>query len=172
MEKIYILEGGDGVGKTTLANAIAEKLDCDPVVHNGPPDNGPFEKMKENYEQVAEAALRLAVGGSSTVFDRLHISNVVYGITRHPDADFLHYVAGKNGLEKMLVGLPVQRVLVRRPYHDTHNALAKQNEHWPHLFKELYLFDKLCDDKWLRIELGHDGDPFWALRKLGVTDAD
>ena len=165
--KIYIIEGGDGVGKTTLANAIAEHEDCN-IVHNTAPEEGPFEKVKENFKQVAEAALQLAVGGSSTVFDRLHMSNMVYGITRHPDEDFLHYERGAVGLEELLSGLPVVRILMRRAWHEARYDLSLRGEAWPALFKEFYLFDEICDDKWKRLELGPNGATNWALAQLDL----
>ena len=166
MEKIYIVEGADGVGKTTLVNAIAEAVDG-VVVHNTAPEDGPIERVKQNFRQVSEAACALAIGGRSTIFDRLHLSNIVYAVTRDPIEDFLHLHHGYDGLEEMLSGLPVERILVKRVWHWTRKSLMERGEHHKRLFHELFLFEKLAGPEWHPVELGEGGATHWAMKQLG-----
>lgn len=66
---IYIIEGTDGVGKTTLAKRMAEELGCESV-HAGPP------KSVDWYE---EYVLPLYVNGSEDiVLDRWHVGEMVW----------------------------------------------------------------------------------------------
>lgn len=67
---LIIIEGPDGAGKTTLAREF-EKLGFN-YVHNGAPR--PDEDLFETYTQQI-----LKVGLQDTVFDRLHLGEIVYG---------------------------------------------------------------------------------------------
>jgi uracil DNA glycosylase superfamily protein len=67
---ICVVEGPDGTGKTTLARALEKRGFR--YVHNGPP--APGESLFESYTQQL-----LACGGQDTIFDRLHVGELIYG---------------------------------------------------------------------------------------------
>lgn len=79
---IVVLEGPDGAGKSSLAAKIAQAVQVDPrctvrVVHTGPPKPGE-DPSASCLAAVMEAA-RLSAEGQVTVFDRLHVGEMVYG---------------------------------------------------------------------------------------------
>ena len=83
---IYVLEGPDFAGKTTLAASIRNNIvrqteggiDIQ-IVHNGQPPEG-VNLFAHYVAQVMEAHNRdLGVSSTHTLFDRLHIGEAVYG---------------------------------------------------------------------------------------------
>lgn len=67
-----VLEGPDGVGKTTLANAI-QKMTGWPIIHSGPPERLAWE----------EWIGKTLVDGPA-IFDRLHLGSIAYaGVFRN-----------------------------------------------------------------------------------------
>ena len=75
---VIVLEGPDGAGKTTVAQAISElcpglyeSLRCGPPS----PDVEPFDQ----YSAVLDRAEELDHGGKVVVIDRLHVGELVYG---------------------------------------------------------------------------------------------
>lgn len=75
---IVVLEGPDGCGKTTVANALERLIGQSVVVRmsSGPPGDDPFEECMAKLRN-AEALLK--TGWSAVVIDRLHIGELVYG---------------------------------------------------------------------------------------------
>lgn len=74
MEKIYIIEGPDGTGKTTLANEIAEQTKAS-IVHCS------YDKdwnIKEHHQDMFKAA-QLIAQWMPVVLDRWAYSELVYG---------------------------------------------------------------------------------------------
>jgi shikimate kinase len=71
---IIILEGPNGVGKTTLAKEICEKLEM-----TYEKDNRIADKNKDGYKRYLKLAKELK---SNTVQDRLHLGEVVYPVLK------------------------------------------------------------------------------------------
>lgn len=81
---IYVLEGPDFAGKTTLAKNIMRTLMADPnvhdphdinMVHNGPPKEGVnlfVDYIRQIWRAVEDDSVH-------TIFDRLHIGEAIYG---------------------------------------------------------------------------------------------
>lgn len=73
MNKVIILEGPDGSGKTTLANALRDRFGFD-VLHEGPPPSD-----KEPLRYYAEKLVKAFRAKKPVVFDRFHLGETVYG---------------------------------------------------------------------------------------------
>lgn len=67
---MIIIEGADGVGKSTLANRLSEKLGW-PIHHMGVPDPD-FDYMGGYLEKIVEY-------GPRCILDRFHLGAFVYG---------------------------------------------------------------------------------------------
>lgn len=68
---LIIIEGADGVGKTTLAQRLAAKLDAK-IIHKGPPTEHPLVEYEHGvYDYVPY--------GEHIICDRWHLGEVVYG---------------------------------------------------------------------------------------------
>lgn len=74
---IFVIEGPDGSGKTTLANALAEALHVK-VRHSGPPKttNAVREYGEQLLDLFTDPDYRLA---GHVVFDRFHVGERIYG---------------------------------------------------------------------------------------------
>ncbi len=81
---IIVLEGADGVGKTTLADAI-ESLNPGNTVrfNHGPPPDG--ESAAMHYEESIRDLVRASDAGTVVVCDRLHVGELVYGAVVRDD---------------------------------------------------------------------------------------
>lgn len=73
---IYIIDGPDGAGKTTLAQQIKAASPGSEIMHFGTPAT-PEEAA--NYWQVYLAAIEKAADGHTIIFDRSWYSDLVYG---------------------------------------------------------------------------------------------
>lgn len=104
MGRIIILEGPDGGGKTTLAKKLEAEHDF-LYVHLGPPKPG--EDLLNTY---ASLLYQAHCAEHSTVFDRLHIGESVYGPTVR-GVDLLG-TEGQTILERMIEGYGAEVVVV------------------------------------------------------------
>ena len=80
---IIIIDSIDRVGKTTLANKLAERLNARIYKHSI--KNGDYSEMKDDSETCAMFALiNLAnvYRDQITIFDRFHLSNTIYGMIK------------------------------------------------------------------------------------------
>ena len=75
---IIVLEGPDGVGKSTLAAALesASELGTVPFNH-GPPDPDSMPALE--YEESIRAMIKESESGSMVISDRLHVGEIAYG---------------------------------------------------------------------------------------------
>jgi thymidylate kinase len=74
MNKIYIIEGADGTGKTTLANEMATELNAS-IIHCTYDKNwNIFEYHKNMY-----AAAKMILPYTNVILDRFSLSELVYG---------------------------------------------------------------------------------------------
>lgn len=74
--RIIVLEGPDGVGKTTIARKIRQLDDMAVIMRTGPPGpNGAWAECLSIYGRCVE----IARVGVTVVVDRLHIGELVYG---------------------------------------------------------------------------------------------
>jgi thymidylate kinase len=73
---IIILEGPDGVGKTTVANALAFVCESPVMVRSGPPDTD--NPLKEYWGRIDELE-DLSSLGHTVIVDRFHVGELVYG---------------------------------------------------------------------------------------------
>jgi MoxR-like ATPase len=71
--RTVVLEGGDGVGKSTLAQQLARDLGFT-IVHSARTPDG--VDLAERYQQILSRLERL-------VLDRSFVSELVYGALRH-----------------------------------------------------------------------------------------
>ena len=73
---LIIIEGCDGVGKTTLAEALADKItelgEPTEVLHYGPPVRHPLDEYEEDLVGYAPG------NGLSIITDRYHLGELVY----------------------------------------------------------------------------------------------
>lgn len=76
-DTIYIVEGPDGSGKSTLSGIIGEKLNI-PVKHFTY-----YKDREEMTKQFVDGHEILSLKEDSVVFDRYILSNLVYGIVFH-----------------------------------------------------------------------------------------
>jgi len=78
---IVILEGCDGTGKTTYANAYMKDRPWVKYIHFGRPENGenPFEKYMELLNSVGP--------GDTVIVDRFHWSSYVYSLVKRRKMD-------------------------------------------------------------------------------------
>jgi hypothetical protein len=77
--KIIVLEGPDGVGKTTLADAI-EAAETDVKVvrfRQGPPPEGVMPAL--HYMDGVDDIVKSSEDGSTVIVDRFHVGELVYG---------------------------------------------------------------------------------------------
>lgn len=74
MAVIVILEGPDGAGKTSVANALSDAFGECVVIHNGPETR----TWEEFGRQLEDADFRRD-RGVSTIIDRSYLSEVIYG---------------------------------------------------------------------------------------------
>jgi thymidylate kinase len=76
---IVILEGPDNSGKTHLAEQLVKRIGTNvEVIHNGPPpEKG--DLLQHYCDQVTTAHLKQSRDGRTTIFDRLALSEVIYG---------------------------------------------------------------------------------------------
>ena len=155
-----IIDGADGVGKSTMAAVLRDMLqESTPltvhVVHSGPPTT---HREKDHAIQMRNAFSRAmewhANGGDITIFDRLHLSNYVYAITRHnfPDARVgleearrLFQTALKFGCYHVLMQRPLGAV---KTYLDEAEADLGGSAQHPNLEIEWTLFNDLAGREW------------------------
>ena len=103
--RLFIIEGPDGAGKSTLANALAVATGA-PVVHLGP-----FKDVSEGLERLyAEAMLPAVLGYSDVILDRSWLSERPYGAVFRKGADRLGTAAVRQ-LERL--ALRCRTVVVR-----------------------------------------------------------
>ena len=69
---IYIIEGPDGSGKTTLANTISKQTGY-PIIHRTQP------KSQEEKDAMMAEYLHIIKTGRNVIFDRCWYSEMVYG---------------------------------------------------------------------------------------------
>lgn len=114
--RVIILEGPDGGGKTTIANKYAEDFGG-VVIHEGPPPPGTSDLLTY-YSDKLRAACESNMG--LVIFDRLYLGEHVYGPV-HRDQDRL----GKAGVQRMCnmcIALGVEQFICLPPY-----AIARAN---------------------------------------------
>ena len=70
---LIVIEGADGTGKSTLANAIAHAAGPVEVIHAGPPARHPL------IEYTSPLAGYRPAEGHTVVCDRWHLGELVYG---------------------------------------------------------------------------------------------
>lgn len=73
---IILLEGPDGVGKTSLASALEQKLQGALMMSSGPPAT---DDPVMEYLDALTSATKAAASGRPVIIDRLHIGEMVYG---------------------------------------------------------------------------------------------
>lgn len=73
---IYIIDGPDGAGKSTLAENILAASQCAVLKHFGTPKT---PEEADNYWQIYLEAVESAADGHTVIFDRSWYSDLVYG---------------------------------------------------------------------------------------------
>lgn len=73
MRKIYILEGPDGGGKTTLSLALAKRLDA-PITNHGP-----YKDESQIWRHYFNSMLPAYSGERDVILDRSWIAEPIYG---------------------------------------------------------------------------------------------
>lgn len=116
MGQIFIIEGPDGAGKTTLAHELKKHfLPFATYVHLGPPK--PYEDVLHQYATVLYEA---SLNPRATIIDRLHIGESIYGpIIRGKDR---LGAEGKTLIQRMISGYGAVEVLCLPDY-----AIAADN---------------------------------------------
>ena len=108
MNKVLILEGPDGSGKTTLAQYFADIRGFQ-IIHTGKPEPG--ENLLVSYATVLNNAI---LSGKNVVFDRLQLGESIYGpIMRGHDQ------LGEEGqiiLQRIVRAADVKQVICLPPY--------------------------------------------------------
>lgn len=157
---IYIIEGADGVGKTTLANALADLLDA-PLYHSSAPAHSSIALLHAMRETLEHAYIKFKRKQQSTVFDRLYLSTRVYARTRSSgiidentkDTELERIDILARDIHSITLTHPVTRVLLTRDLDSTMTTLSARQEHWPHLQQELRLFEQLAGPSWHKMNL-------------------
>lgn len=81
---IYVIEGGDGVGKTTLAKALSDRIGA-VTIHCGYQSGWDIELM---HTEVIELACTLSNDGQNVIIDRWALSELVYGTVFRDGASY------------------------------------------------------------------------------------
>ena len=124
-DTIYIIEGPDGSGKSTLSKYISDKLNIESHHLTYIRDE------KEMFKQFAEADEMYSLKDESCIFDRYILSNLVYGIVFH-NCDFV------TGWTLFLNNL-LSKVSVR---HNVHLIFClPEKKFW------MEKFEKLCKER-------------------------
>jgi hypothetical protein len=108
MNKVIILEGPDGGGKTTLANWMAERHGAI-VLHEGPPPPGAY---KLHY--YAAKLIKALKAKSPIVFDRFHLGELVYGPIARTTDELGYY--GMHMMRRLMASKGVRCYIVMPGY--------------------------------------------------------
>lgn len=153
---IYILDGCDGSGKTTLANKILETTLGATRMHFGAPKT---DEEAFNYWQVYSNAIASVQPGQTVVFDRSWISDMVYGpiIRNRSEMSFQMYellcsqVIAKGG--GMIIFCTANTDLLWRrcrqrgeTFVKSKETIAQLHDAYEELFKKLTILPKVRYD--------------------------
>ena len=134
MNRVVVLEGPDGAGKTTLARHLVDKYGFE-YLHTGPPGDG---NLLLQYASVLDAAVR---SHRNTVIDRLHIGESVYGpLLRGVDR------IGSTGqliLQRIIRGGGVIEVFCLPPYKTCYGNWFRRRQEKGELVDNSNLFDQI-----------------------------
>lgn len=110
-QHIIIVEGVDRTGKTTLCNMLKDRLNVD--IYKRPSDGFDFTRLRCGGvgHETCQLLSHLRKTGQSIIFDRLHLSEYVYGkLNRAYDED--DNINWFNAMECFMRGLDVTLLLV------------------------------------------------------------
>ena len=155
----FIIDGADGTGKSTLAaglqkilNEILPKDWIVKIQHNGPPiHDTEFAHSRSHRSRVSVAMSNYVQSNTITIFDRLHLSNYVYSVTRHDMPDTHVGLTEARRLEALTRRLGFFHILMQRPledvvdYLDKHEREAGGSKQHPALDAEWNLFNDLAN---------------------------
>jgi hypothetical protein len=108
MNRIVILEGPDGAGKTTFAKHLSQKHDFY-IIHTGVPDLN-----VDLLEEYGYDLWRASQMNQDVVFDRLHVGECIYGLLIRN-----HDRLGPRGMtlmQRLVTGIGAQVVFCMPPY--------------------------------------------------------
>jgi len=137
---ILIIEGGDGTGKSTLAEKLALKHDAQ-IVHVGkPPDNAFKEKhgvqqwyAKLMMDSIKDAKVN-AYGEVRIIFDRFHLGSYVYGqvFRGGPDMDVKDHSILEVMMDRGMPPLMTAMILAEPSYDTVKKVLVERFDNGEH----------------------------------------
>ena len=166
---IIIIDSIDRVGKTTLANKLAERLNARIYKHSI--KNGNYSDMKDDSETCAMFALiNLATlyDDQITIFDRFHLSNTIYGMINR-NYDLVQSARNFNAIDSALSELGDDVILIKvnptdierssrehgsdlKPYYKLFNELYSKSKIKNKVEVDYYGIDNLVDQLANKIE--------------------
>lgn len=153
---IIIIDSIDRVGKTTLANKLAEKLGA--RIYKHAIKNGDYSEMKDDSETCAMFALiNLATvyNDQITIFDRFHLSNTIYGMIKR-NYDLVSSARNFNAIDSALAELGDDVLLIKVNPTDIERSSREHGSDltpYYNLFNELYQKSNIKN----KVEINYNG---------------
>lgn len=153
---IIIIDSIDRVGKTTLANKLAEKLGA--RIYKHAIKNGDYSEMKDDSETCAMFALiNLAsvYDDQITIFDRFHLSNTIYGMINR-NYDLVQSARNFNAIDSALSALGDDVILIKVNPTDLERSSREHGSDltpYYNLFNELYQKSNIKN----KVEINYNG---------------
>lgn len=153
---IIIIDSIDRVGKTTLANKLAEKLGA--RIYKHAIKNGDYSEMKDDSETCAMFALiNLATvyNDQITIFDRFHLSNTIYGMIKR-NYDLVSSARNFNAIDSALSELGDDVILIKVNPTDLERSSREHGSDltpYYNLFNELYQKSNIKN----KVEIDYNG---------------
>ena len=136
---IYVIEGTDGTGKSTIASGITQLLqrrvrfgyaqEVD-YFHFKEPVQGDYQLSHEMFVTILDAIYKWRAYERRTVIDRFHMSTAVYGkvLNRGLIAEESSYKLSKLLASNLIKSVPVQKILMTRSRVGIAQTLADRGE--------------------------------------------